>query len=208
MEGPFERSPRAWLAALLAAAAPNALAVGWEVRYDGPDELVIVERPNTAGRNLVRPGMHTRKLRQGRLELAMEPIIANAAERCAPEVSGSILVKPADARDRIGDTASHLRGIGYYLNLPDADRVQYGNFYLAPFFALSVSFAPEGAPAETAELFEFKRIDVDPRVSAPRDKFIETDLGELMPPLLAFVRQRLPAALSQAFPKRCPAAGT
>ena len=206
MERPFERSPRAWLAVLLAAAAPGALAEGWDVRYDGPDELAFVERPNTAGRNLVRPGMHVRKLREGRLELALEPIIANAAEHCAPEVSGAIVVKPAVARDRIGDTASHMSGIGYYLNLPDADRVQYGNFYLAPFFSLSVSFKPEGGPAETAELFEYKRIAVDPRVPTTQEKFIETDPGELMPPLLAFLRERLPAALRQAFPKRCAAA--
>jgi hypothetical protein len=202
----FRRSLRAWLAVLLAAGASNALADGWDVRYDGPDELALIERPNSAGRNLARPGMHVRKLREGRLELAMEPIIANAAEHCAPEASGAILVKPATVRDRIGDTASHMSGIGYYLNLPDADRVQYGNFYLAPFFALSVSFKPEGGPAETAELFEFKRLDVDARVPTTQDKFIETDPGELMPPLLALLRERLPAALKHAFPKRCAAA--
>src|SRR5437764_5508224 len=134
MGRPFERSPRAWLAVLLAAGATSALADGWDVRYDGPDEVAFIERPNTAGRNLVRPGMKVRKLHEGRLELAMEPIIANAAEHCAPEASGAILVKPAIVRDRIGGTASHMSGIGYYLNLPDADRVQYGNFYLAPFF--------------------------------------------------------------------------
>jgi hypothetical protein len=204
--GPSLRWPRAWLAVLLAAGATSALAGGWDVRYDGPDEVTFVERPNTAGHDLVRPGLHVRKLHEGRLELAMEPIIANAAEHCAPEASGSIVVKPALARDRIGDTASHMSGIGYYLNLPDADRVQYGNFYLAPFFALSVSFKPEGGPAETAELFEYKRIEVDSRVPTTQDKFIETDPGELMPPLLAFLRERFPAALKEAFPRRCAAA--
>ena len=183
-----------------------AAAAGWEVRYDGPDEMVLVERPNSAGRNTQRAAVHTKELREGRLASALEPILANALEPCAKEESGEVVVKPAIMIDRIGQSATRMSGVGIYLNLPDADRVDYGNFYLAPFFSFSVSFAPKGGPVEQADVYSFNRLAVDPRVPTTQDKFLETSPAELMPTVLNFVDARLRPALHEAFPDRCPAA--
>jgi hypothetical protein len=182
-----------------------ACADGWEVRYDGPDEVTLVDRPNSAGRNVVRPATHEKKLHEGRLASALEPILANALEPCAKEASGEVVVRPAPMIDRIGDTATRMSGVGVYLNLPDADRVQYGNFYIAPFFSFSVSFAPQGGSREEADVFSFNRVPVDPRVPTTQDKFLQMSPNELMPSVLAFVDARLRAALHESFPKRCPA---
>lgn len=199
--------PLSRLLPLVALCAPlcAAAADGWEVRYDGPDEMVLVERPNGAGRNTQRPAVHTKGLREGRLASALEPILANAMEPCAKEASGEVVVKAATMIDRIGDTPTRMSGVGLYLNLPDADRVQYGNFYIAPFFSFSVSFAPKGAPPEVANVYSFNRVAVDPRVPTTQDKFLEMSPGELMPTVLNFVDARLRAALHEAFPDRCPA---
>ncbi|HEX4330570.1 MAG TPA: hypothetical protein VH040_00405 [Usitatibacter sp.] len=193
--------------ALLLLAVPllAAAADGWDVRYDGPDEMVLVERPNGAGRNVQRPAVHTRGLRSGRLASALEPILANAMEPCAKETSGEVVVKPAATMDRIGDTPTRMSGVGIYLNLPDADRVQYGNFYVAPFFSFTVSFRPKGGSAEVADVFGYNRVAVDPRVPTTQDKFLETSPAELMPTVLDFVDAQLRTALHEAFPKRCPA---
>jgi len=183
-----------------------AAAAGWEVRYDGPDEMVLVERPNSAGRNTQRAAVHTKELREGRLASALEPILANALEPCAKEESGEVVVKPATMIDRIGQSTTRMSGVGIYLNLPDADRVEYGNFYVAPFFSFSVSFAPKGRPVEQADVYSFNRLAVDPRVPTTQDKFLETSPAELMPTVLNFVDERLRLALHEAFPDRCPAA--
>lgn len=191
-----------FLAILVAPAAHAALS--WEVRYDGPDQVVLVERPNSAGRNTQRAGVHTKELRSGRLASALEPILANALEPCAKEESGEVVVKPAVMIDRIGQSTTRMSGIGIYLNLPDADRVEYGNFYIAPFFSFSVSFAPKGGAVEQADVYGFNRLAVDPRVPTTQDKFLETSPAELMPTVLAFVDARLRGALHEAFPDRCP----
>ena len=183
-----------------------AAATGWEVRYDGPDEMVLVERPNSAGRNTQRASVHTKELRSGRLASALEPILANALEPCAKEDAGEVVVKPAMMIDRIGQSTTRMSGVGIYLNLPDADRVEYGNFYIAPFFSFSVSFAPAGRPAEVADVYSFNRLAVDPRVPTTQDKFLETSPAEIMPTILNFVDARLRDALHEAFPNRCPKA--
>ena len=182
-----------------------AAAAGWEVRYDGPDEMVLVERPNNAGRNTQRAAVHTKELREGRLASALEPILANALEPCAKEESGEVVVKPATMIDRIGQSTTRMSGVGIYLNLPDADRVEYGNFYVAPFFSFAVSFAPKGGPVERADVFGFRRVPVDPRLPATQEKFLETSPSQLMPAVLDFVDERLRAQLHEAFPGRCPA---
>ena len=180
-------------------------AAGWEVRYDGPDEMTLVERPNSAGRNPQRAAVHTKGLREGRLASALEPILANALEPCAREESGEVVVKPAIMIDRIGQSTTRMSGVGIYFNLPDADRVEYGNFYIAPFFSFSVSFAPKGGSVDEADVYSFNRLAVDPRVPTTQDKFLETGPAELMPTVLKFVDARLRTALHEAFPNRCPA---
>ncbi|HXF80366.1 MAG TPA: hypothetical protein VN598_15985 [Usitatibacter sp.] len=198
-------TPRPLVLLALLAPLTAMAAAGWEVRYDGPDEMVLVERPNGAGRNTQRAAVHRKELRSGRLASALEPILANALEPCATEDSGEVVVKPAVMIDRIGQSATRMSGLGIYLNLPDADRVEYGNFYIAPFFSFSVSFSPSGRPVEVGEVYSFNRLAVDPRVPTTQDKFLETSPAELMPTVLNFVDARLRATLHEAFPNRCPA---
>ena len=189
--------------ALLCASAESKAA--WEVRYAGPDQVFLVERPNSAGHNLTRSGVHAKELIPGRLASALEPILANAFERCAPQGSGMVTVKPANMADHIGDTSQRISGLGIYLNLPDADRVSMGHFYIAPFFVLNVTFAPEGGAEETADLFEFDRLEIVGREDITQGKFLETPAANLMPTVLNFAKTHLPAAMHKAFPGRCPA---
>jgi len=195
--------------ALLALCVPGlaaaAAAPGWEVRYDGPDEVVLVERPGSIGGGARRASVHTKALRSGRLASALEPILANALEPCAKEASGEVVVRPATTIDRIGETPARMSGLGFYLNLPEADDLPYGNFYVAPFFSFAVSFAPKGGPVERADVFGFRRVPVDPRLPATQEKFLETSPSQLMPAVLDFVDERLRAQLHEAFPGRCPA---
>lgn len=191
--------------ALVSLCSAQRCEAAWEVRYDGPDQVALVERPNSAGRNIARSGVHEKELAKGRLASALEPILANAFERCAPEGSGTVTVKPGDVADHIGDTSQRLSGLGLYLNLPDADRVMYGHFYIAPFFSFNVTFAPEGKAAETAEVFDFDRLDVGVNVSVTQGKFLESPVGTVMPTILGFAKSNLPAAMHKAFPGRCPA---
>jgi hypothetical protein len=188
--------------AALSTAATDCAAV-WDVRYEGPDAIALVERPT--GRT-TRPVTHERQLAKGRLASALEPILANALEPCVPSGSGMATVKASQAIDHIGETATRIGGLGLYLNLPGGDRASSGNFYIAPYFALTVTFAPEGGAPETAELFEFNRVDVDPAAPITQDKFVELPVGNLMPTLLNFMKARLPEAMHRAFPNRCPAA--
>ena len=75
--------------AVISLAAPGDCAAMWEVRYDGPDQITLVERPNSAGRNVTRSGAHEKDLAKGRLEAGdcFETAMRYAyrAALCAPE---------------------------------------------------------------------------------------------------------------------------
>ncbi len=77
-----------------------------------------------------------------------------------------------------------------YVNLSAANRVAAGNWFLAPFYSIKVSLAGEGSP-DTSAILEFDRLAV-PTEDAQRT-------------VIAFVKQKLPASLSRAFPQRCAA---
>lgn len=188
----------------LALAASSAAAMAWDFRYEGPDEITLITRPNAAGTNTRGAALHVRELPSGRLEEALRTIVTSALESCSQQDITRVTVKPFSTPDRFGDTITRIQGPGIYLNLPDADRVNYGNWYIAPFFALTVSLKTSaGATDESIDLFEFTRINVDARVPTTQGAFLETRTADLFPSVVAFASSRLPAALRQGLSRHC-----
>ena len=106
--------------------------------------------------------------------------------------------------DRIGDTMSRLRGLGVYLNLPLADRVSMGNFYLAPFFAFTVNLAGDGGPLQSYDLYEYNKAILD-KPSITQEGFLDARTSDVEASVVSFVKARMPGALRKALGSRCPA---
>lgn len=190
---------------LLLLATSGAAAASWTVSYDGPDELLIVGRPNTAGSNIVRASLHLRPLPSGRLSQLLAPIVATALEGCSMDGVRRIAITPMSSPDHIGETMARIQGLGLYLNLPLANRVSYGNFYLAPFFAITVSLQGDNGPLQSVDLLDYNKALLE-QPPLTEDGFLAVRTEDLEASIVAFAKTRLPGDLRKALSARCPAA--
>lgn len=192
------------LASLLLAMSGGA-AASWTVSYDGPDELFLVGRPNSAGTNTRGAELHSRPLPSGRLNELLAPIVTTALDGCSTNDVRRVVITPTPSPDRIGDTMTRIHGLGIYLNLPLADRVSMGNFYLAPFLIVTVSLQGDNGPLQSVDLYEFSKAILD-KPSITQESFLDARTGDVEASVAAFVKRQLPGALRKALSPRCPAA--
>jgi hypothetical protein len=191
-------------ATFLLLAASAAASAAWTFRYDGPDELLIVGRPNSAGTNTRGAELHPRALPTGRVGAVLEPLVVSALQGCSMEDVRGIVITATPMPDRIGDTMTRVHGLGLYLNLPLADRVSIGNFYLGPFFALRVSLEADAGPLQSVELFEFTKAILD-KPQTTQEAFLDARTPDVEASVVAFAKARMPGALRKALGSRCPA---
>jgi len=194
------------LALLALALSPAQAAATVEFAYDGPDQLVLVSRPNQAGSNINRAALKYRELDHDRVQLLLAPAVASAIDECKPKDIKSLTLRPASVPDRIGETTTRYGGLGIFANLPSASRVSAGNWFLAPFFYLEGTVTTLGGATESIELSEVDRIMVDVDLMT-QEKFIEEartkDLQDLMVKILG---SSLPKALQKALSSHCQVA--
>lgn len=190
--------------AIFLLASSAAASAAWTFRYEGPDELLLVGRPNSAGTNARGAELHPKPLPAGRLAEILAPIVTGALQGCSTDDVRRVALIAAPMPDRIGETMTRLHGFGIYLNLPLADRVSMGNFYLAPFFALTVSLFGEERPLESADVYEFTKAILD-RPQITQESFLDARTSDVEASIVSFAKQRLPGALRKALGSRCPA---
>jgi hypothetical protein len=174
------------------------------VQYEGPDSVMLVSRPNMAATNARTALTQTRDLKAGETEAMLSPIVTKALEGCAMEGITRVVIAPQPSSDRIGDTMTRLHGLGIYVNLPLADRVSNGTWFIAPYFALSVSLATDSGVSERIELSEFDRAIIHEQLPMTQDRFLDARTEDVMKAIAAFTSARLPGALRKGLGKRCP----
>ena len=188
---------------LLALGFTEAFAA-WTVKYDGPDQVMLVSRPNGAGTSTRGLKLDIRDLPEGSLEQLLTPMVTAALEGCSMDGVARVVVTPATSVDRISSAAmTRYRGLGIYANLSSADRVQIGNWFLAPFFFLGFSLEDDkGKALDSVELFEFRRdiLDTDP---IGQEAFLKAPTEDVEASVVAYARRQLPQALRAALGSRC-----
>ena len=176
----------------------------WVARYEGPDAITLVSRPNMAATNARSAVTQTRDTAAGELDALVAPIVAKALEGCSMQGITRVVIAAHPMPDRIGDTMSRLHGFGIYVNLPLADRVSNGTWVIAPFFALGVKLAGESGPGESIELFETDRAIIKESLPMTQDRFFDARTEDLVKAIAIFTQARLPETLRKALGKRCP----
>ncbi|MGZ5072231.1 MAG: hypothetical protein ACXWBL_03785 [Usitatibacter sp.] len=82
--------------------------------------------------------------------------------------------------------------------------VSMGNFYLAPFFALTVTLVGDAGPLQSYDLYEFNKAILD-RPQITEESFLDARTADVEASVVSFVKARMPGALRKALGSRCPA---
>ncbi|MGZ5065487.1 MAG: hypothetical protein ACXWG1_08040 [Usitatibacter sp.] len=189
---------------ILLFAASGVASAAWTLAYEGPDELLLVGRPNSAGTNTRGADLHPRQLPAGRVAEILSPSVTTALQGCAMDDVRRVAIAASPVPDRIGETMTRLHGLGIYMSLPLADRVSMGNFYLAPFFALTVTLVGDAGPLQSYDLYEFNKAILD-RPQITEESFLDARTADVEASVVSFVKARMPGALRKALGSRCPA---
>jgi hypothetical protein len=123
------------------------------------DTLEITTRPFSAGTNLARAEVETRKLMKGDA-LAERVRLAIASLNC-PSGPTDVEVEPLTVRDYIGDTTARLAGVGLYVSMqPTAERSTVDS-YIYPYMSVRVRITAPGKAVDSFEIWEFERIPLN-----------------------------------------------
>ena len=189
---------------LALAALPTLAQAAWTLRYDGPDEITLMSRPNGAATNTRTARVERRSIQKLEMALLLAPAFETALAHCNMSDVDEIVLTPVAIPDNIGETTTHLQGIGMYVSLPLADRVSEGTWYLAPYASLRVDFTRHGATIDSApNVFKYSRWNVSREREMTDEQFFHVRTPDLEDSIFAFANQTMPAAMKDAFPKRC-----
>jgi hypothetical protein len=191
-----------FFAIFLSAAACGGAEGAWTTTYEGENAMSLVTRPNSAGSNSRRALIDVRHLPEGSYTQTLAPIVDAALKGCAMDDVRKIVMKAQTSPDRIGNTTTHISGPGIYVNLPSADRVGIGNWYLAPFYSISVELSGDNGPLESFELFEYEQ-DILETDRMTQERFLQVKDDDVELSIVTYARRTLPAAVKKALPKRC-----
>jgi hypothetical protein len=189
---------------LALALVPCLSHAAWTLRYDGPDVVTLMSRPNAAASNARSAHMERRDLAKQALALMLAPAFEGAFASCDLADIDEVLVTPANIPDRLGDTLTHIQGLGMYVSLPLADRVSSGTWFIAPFITIQVQLMKGGHAVDSSDsIFLSTLWHVSREQEMNDDQFFRIKTDAVEESLFKFAKEQMPAAMKGAFPKRC-----
>lgn len=192
------------LTLLALALVPCLSHAAWTLRYDGPDVLTLMSRPNGAASNARSAHVEKRDLKRNDLALLLAPAIEAAFAKCDLSDIDEVVITPTSVPDRLGDTTTHIQGVGMYVSLPLADRVSIGTWFIAPYLAMQVQLMKGGHAVDSSDtLFEFALWNVTREQEMNDDQFFKIKTDGVEDAIFKFAMGRLPVTMKGAFAKRC-----
>jgi hypothetical protein len=183
---------------------PCVAHAAWTFRYDGPDSLTLMSRPNGAASNARSARLERRDLPKQALAQMLAPAFEAAFAKCDLADIDEVVVTSKNVADRLGDTTTHIQGLGMYVSLPLADRVSTGTWFIAPFLTIQVQLMKGGRAVDSSEtLFEFVPWNVTREQEMSDDQFFKIKTEAVLDSLSKFARERMPVTMKATFPKRC-----
>jgi hypothetical protein len=200
---PLHKSSASLLLTL--ALLPGLAQAAWTLRYDGPDVVTLMSRPNGVGSNARSANVETRDVARLGLELMLAPVFETAFASCDLSDVDEVAVAPVGVADTLGDTTTHLHGLGMYVSLPvEGQGVGQANWFIAPFMAFQVRLLKGGKPVESTDtIFQYVTWTVNLGQEMTEEQFFKIKTDAVEDSLFKFAKQRMPAAMKSAFPKRC-----
>jgi hypothetical protein len=192
------------LSLLALALIPCVAHAAWTLRYDGPDVVTLMSRPN--GTATIAPTAHTerREIQRQGIALLLAPAVESAFAKCDLSDIDEVVITPANVPDRIGETTTHIQGLGLYVSLPLAERVSLGSWFIAPYMVITVKLMKGGRAVESSDtIYDYAAWDVTVEHEMTESQFFKIKTDAVEDALFQFTRERMPAAMKNAFGKRC-----
>ncbi len=136
---------------------PCVAQAAWTLHYDGPDVLILMSRPNAAATNTRSAYVERREVSKQAVALLLAPAVEDAFAKCDLSDIDEVVIKPGNFPDRLGDTTTHLEGIGMYVSMSPAAHSTNTTWFIAPYFALQVQLMSGGRAINSSDtLFAFE----------------------------------------------------
>jgi hypothetical protein len=151
------------------------------------DTLSVVSRSSGTGTNISKAEVETRELARDvvvdRVAKALEAIPG-----CSVRPDLSLEMGASTVRDFIGETSTHLTGVGLYVSSqPARERGMVAGF-IAPYLAVNVKVAQAGKAAETIEVWDYERIPINATTNLD---FVKDNRPALEKAVLSYVQKAL-----------------
>jgi hypothetical protein len=172
--------------------------------YSGEDVVQYVLRESSAGTSLERARITQMQTPHGSLGMGIAQLVQGAVSRCA--AIESIDVAPVASVDSIGETSTHIQGLGVYASISDSSArgsgMIAGKSFLAPFYSLKVT-VKAGGNEKSSTVFDFSRSLVESR-ELSKAEVLALPPAAVQESVLKFAGPKLQATILELAKPACP----